>query len=79
MSVFATLRYELAITLPADNNDALNLVAFSLKLSLLVCTLSYLPLFILSDEINTVIKGQKLNKWIYLLPVSVFAYSVFTI
>ncbi len=79
ISVFATGRYELAITLPESDEDAAHVVSLSLKLCTFISLLLYLPIFFYGDKIAQLIGNSKLIPWLYLLPVSVMATGTFEV
>jgi O-antigen/teichoic acid export membrane protein len=73
ISVIATGRYELAITLPSRDEDALHIVSLTLKLCTAVCVFLYLPIVLFGKPIATVLGNSELATWFYLLPVTVLA------
>lgn len=79
MSLIATGRYELAITLPASDEDAAHIVTFTIQLSVLISSLLYLPIFFFDTTIAQWLGNSALAPWLYLLPISVLTTSSFNI
>jgi len=79
IAVVATLKYELAITLPASDDDAAHIVSFTLKLCAAVSVLIYLPIMFFGDAVAQQLGNPALAPWFYLLPVSVFATGAFNV
>ncbi|CAL2076382.1 O-antigen translocase [Tenacibaculum sp. 190524A02b] len=75
----ASLQYELAILLPKRNKDAINLFAFSILLSFLICTAIFLVLFFFKNNISTFFGLEQLSFYIYFLPIAVFLFSSISI
>lgn len=76
LSVVATARYELAVPLPKEDNDAKSI----LRLALMICTaaasitlLGVLGYHFLSGEY----RSEHYSLWFFLLPLSVFANGVY--
>jgi len=79
MSLIATGRYELAVTLPATDEEAANVVTFTLKLSALISILLYLPIFLFGSTVAQWLGNPSLTPWFYLLPVSVLTTTSFNV
>lgn len=79
MAIIATGRYELAITLPSSDEDAANVVTFTLKLSALISILLYLPIFLYGQTLAQLLGNPTLTPWFYLLPVSVLVTTSFNV
>ena len=79
MSLVATGRYELAITLPATDQEAAHVVTFTLKLSVLISILLYFPIFLFGSTLAQGLGNPSLTHWFYLLPVSVLATNSFNV
>lgn len=79
MAIIATGRYELAITLPSSDEDAANVVTFTLKLSALISILLYLPIYLYGQTLAQLLGNPSLTPWFYLLPVSVLVTTSFNV
>jgi O-antigen/teichoic acid export membrane protein len=77
LTTISTAQYEQAITLPAKDEDAANLVSWTLK----VC--GYFSLFLLitiaftNSLVAELLGHPEIANWLYLLPFTVFASGVF--
>jgi len=81
VGLVATLRYEMAIILPKENMDSVNLAFLSLIIAFLISVLSAFILFVTDWFLFPGVLWNPIYKqWIYLLPVLIFmmaASSVF--
>ncbi len=77
LSVIASLRYELAIMLPKDIRDAINILALSWIIVIGVSTLSFLMILIFRSEIGGWLEQPELSAWLYLIPVVVFFMGIY--
>lgn len=78
LSVIATARFELAITLPDNHTDAANLVILTLKVCTLISLLFFIPIVLFGSDIATALGHERLAPWLYLLPLSVITTSAFS-
>lgn len=78
LSVIATMRFELAITLPDNHLDAANLVILTLKVCTLISALLFIPITLFGRDITVALGHEQLALWLYLLPLSVLASGVFS-
>lgn len=72
----ATLRYDQAIMLPKNNEDATNLLAISFVAVLMVSVLTLIASTIFGSRIVQLINSPSLAQWLWLLPISVFALGL---
>jgi O-antigen/teichoic acid export membrane protein len=79
LALIVTGRYELAITLPATDEEAAHIVTFTLKLSLIASVALYIPIFLFGVTIADWMGYSALAPWFYLLPVSVFSIASFNV
>ena len=81
IGLVATLRYEMAIILPKENSDSVNLAFLSLIIAFFIAILSAFVLFVIDlFFFPGFIRNPVYKQWIYLLPVLIFlmaASSVF--
>jgi len=76
LSVVATARYELAVPLPKEDNDAKSILRLSLLICIVVASvtlMSVLGYHFLSGEF----KSEHYSLWFFLLPLSVFANGIY--
>lgn len=78
MSVFITARYEYAIILPEKDEDAINVVALCLSITVMVSVLSLLVFIPLRHEIAYLLKKDNLPTFLVLIPITTFAIGVYT-
>lgn len=71
----ATMQYEFAIVLPKKDEDAINLLGFSVLVLCLYCTLLFIIIFFFKDSISNFFKIKELSNFIFLLPMSVFLFG----
>jgi O-antigen/teichoic acid export membrane protein len=71
----STLQYELAIILPKDNKDAINLFFFSIIFVLLFSALLLIIIFFFKDNLLSIFEISDLSDFIYLIPLSIFFFG----
>lgn len=72
LGVVATGRYELAIMLPKEDEDAKALLQVSTFVALLISLLLMLPVILWNSEIAAFLGNHEIAPWLYLVPASVF-------
>lgn len=77
LAVFATLKYELTSVLPEKESDAVNLLALSLSVALLVSFLSALFIYFFYDTILLFLDNDAIGCWLWLIPISVLLTGFF--
>ena len=77
IAIIATLQYESAIMLPKDDNDALNIVALCLSISLVISIFSFLGISLFNKTIAHWLGNDRLSFWLYFVPISVFLSGLF--
>ena len=75
ISPVTSLRYDIAILIPADNKDGLNLLALSIILSFLICIIFYMFLIFSRNIILDFFGMESLRSWIFLLPIHILFVS----
>ena len=79
-SVIATGRYEMAIMLPAGDDDALNIMALSGLITIGISGISLLAVVLGKNRIAAALGDINLAPWLYLVPCSIIltgAYQIF--
>lgn len=71
LSVMATGRYELAIVLPDNNKEAINIVVLSLMITFLISVVTLVVVILFNSEITSLLNSPEVSDWLYLLPCSV--------
>lgn len=80
LAVIASLRYELAIPLPEDDQDAANIVVLSLAIVVGMTLLTAILVLVFGNSIAAALGVPKLANLLWLLPLGVFfqgGYKVF--
>ena len=75
--IVATGRYEMAIMLPAKDDDAVNIVALSVLISIIVSALLLFLVVIFNEDITLLLNNEKISSWLYMLPVSVLVMGLY--
>jgi lipopolysaccharide exporter len=75
-AVFATLRYEMAVMLPREQKDGLNLVSLSLFIALSMSVIIGILTFTFRDRIAGVLGRPDVSSWLMLFPLAVFWLAV---
>ncbi|MBF4218060.1 lipopolysaccharide biosynthesis protein, partial [Vibrio anguillarum] len=71
LGVVATGRYEIAIMLPKDDEDARLLLQLSMLVALFFSLLISIPISIWNAQIARFLGNEDIAVWLYLVPVSV--------
>lgn len=79
ISVFITGRYEMAIILPERDDEAINIVALSMIITLFISIISLLIIFPLRNVLAAILNSPDIANYLWLIPVTVFAIGVYTI
>lgn len=69
-SIIITGRYEMAIILPKKDNDAINLLALSFLISVVLSIISLIVIFIFNERITDLFNNQDISSWLYFIPIS---------
>jgi O-antigen/teichoic acid export membrane protein len=72
LSVLATGRYELAITLPKDDDTAINIFALSLLITVIISLLSLIAAAVFNQPLASLLNIKEINRQMYLIPLTVF-------
>ena len=78
-SVIATLRYELAIVQPKDNQDAKSIVIISFILVTIVSFICLILALLYNYLDLKILHDKNIAVWLYLIPLSVFCMGVYNI
>ena len=76
-AIIATGRYEMAIMLPENDEDAVNLLVLSIFISSIVSLICLAIIWILNSQITTLLGNQTISKWLYWVPFSVLLTGVY--
>jgi O-antigen/teichoic acid export membrane protein len=75
--IFSTAKYELAILLPKNDRDSVNLLGLSGLISIIVSLLLFLPVIFLNDHICRWLGSEELSVWLYFIPLSTLLVGLF--
>jgi len=76
-NIAATARYELAVMMPREEKDALNLVALSALITVIVSLVLALLVILLNRQIAGALDNEGIAFWLYLIPVSTFLNGIY--
>ncbi len=83
MSIVAILgaiisgRYELAIMLPQEDEDAFQLLYLALIIALFFSIFTLLIVFLFNRQLTSLLGNPEISNWLYLIPVSIFLTALF--
>lgn len=77
LGAIATFNYEKAVLLPKENEKAVNVVFLSLFLALFLSFLSLIIFIIFGRVIANLLGNESLEKWLLLIPVTIFFNGLF--
>jgi O-antigen/teichoic acid export membrane protein len=75
LSVVITLRFDMAVVLPKEDDEALDLVMLGLIIAFLLSFLFLVIFLIFLSDINEIIGHPELGFYLYLIPLSTFFYG----
>lgn len=75
-TTIATLRYELAINLPADETSAINVFLVSVVITIANCALLAIPIILFNQRISSLFRNTHLAPWLYFLPFHCCIYGI---
>jgi lipopolysaccharide exporter len=76
VAMLASWRYELAIMLPKEHEDAANVVALSVFIVLLMSGITLIGVIIFRGAVATLLKIPEMTSWVLIIPVHVFLLGV---
>ena len=65
-------RYELAIMLPKKDEDAINIFALGLLITVLMTAFTTILVITFNEYIANLLNNQELKYWLYIVPASIF-------
>ncbi|MEB3793035.1 lipopolysaccharide biosynthesis protein [Acinetobacter sp. IK40] len=72
-------RYELAIILPEDDSEALNIAAVGFLITTIISIISLFVVLIFNDQIVLLLGNVDIKYWLYLVPFSIFFIGCFNV
>jgi len=73
----ATARYELAIMLPKEDDEAVNITALGIAISFILSFLLFLIALIFHRLLVALIGNPQISAWLYFIPIIVFIIGVY--
>ena len=77
LGILATGRYEIAVILPKENEDAANIVVLAALIALGISLLTSIAIYIFEDIIIGALGNEHLRGWLYVVPVSIFLSGIY--
>lgn len=80
ISIVATGRYEMAVMLPEEDEDAVNIVGLSLIIAFFISLLTLIVVWLFNDLISALLANKEISEWLYFIPLTIFltgAYQTF--
>lgn len=77
LSVIATGRYEFAITLPAKEEDAIQILWLSCIITFLVSLFFLLVVSIFNSQITFMLGNPSISVWLYLIPITIMFSGIY--
>ncbi len=78
-SSIANAKYELAIMLPKKDEDAINILALGLFITILLSLFLLFFVIIFNNNIVDILGNKEIGIWLYFVPVSVFFVGLFNL
>ena len=80
ISVAACLRFDIAVTIPDNDTDAVNMLALALNSAVIVSVLLCIPSLLMAEKVSLLLNQPNLQPYLWLLPLGVLlaaTYSAF--
>lgn len=79
IAVIITARYEMAIVLPKEDKEAINILSISVFFTIGVTILTLLAVIFLNTPISYLMGNVLIGIWLYFLPLSIFLSGVYQV
>lgn len=70
LAVVVTGRYELAIIVPEQDEDAINIMALSIGLSFIISLFLLIIVLLFGSEIASILGSNSISSWLYFIPLT---------
>lgn len=77
VAIIATGRYELAIMLPEDDEDAINLLGLSVGITMFVSCLCTVVIVVFNTQITALLNNPEISIWLYWIPLAVLLTGIY--
>lgn len=78
-SVVSSARYEQAILVPKDDEDAINILALGFLINIFISIFLFLIVVILHKEIANLFNNKEIETWLWFAPVTIFFIGLFNL
>lgn len=72
LAIVVTGRYEIAILVPEKDEDAINILALSVGLNLVISTILFLMIYLFKSELSILLDNSRISGWLYFIPLTTF-------
>ncbi|MDD5360378.1 MAG: oligosaccharide flippase family protein [Sulfurovaceae bacterium] len=78
-SVVSSLRYEQAILVPKDDEDAINIFALGFLVNAFISIFLFLIVAVLNKEIANLFNNKEIETWLWFAPLTIFFIGLFNL
>jgi O-antigen/teichoic acid export membrane protein len=78
-SVVSSARYEQALLVPKDDEDAINILSLGLVINIAVSLIAFLIVFIFHKEISNLFNNKEIDTWLWFAPLTIFFMGLFNL
>lgn len=78
-SVVSSARYEQAILLPKEDEDAINIFALGLLINIFISVFLFLVVAIFHEEITNLFNNKEIGIWLWFAPLTIFFIGLFNL
>ena len=78
-SVISSFRYEQAILVPKDDEDAINILALSFLINIFISIFLFLIVVVLHKEIANLFNNKEIEIWLWFTPLTIFFIGLFNL
>lgn len=71
--------YDLAIMLPEEDEDAINIAALGLLIAICLSLILLIPAIVLNDQITNLLGNQEIGFWLYFVPFVVLMIGLYNV
>ena len=75
-AVITTGKYELAVILPKEDDDSVNIIALTVFISLVINIFIFINLFLFKDNIVILLKNDLILKYLFFIPLTIFFMGI---
>lgn len=78
-SVISSFRYEQAILVPKDDEDAINILALGFLINIFISIFLFLIVVVLHKEIANLFNNKEIETWLWFVPLTIFFIGLFNL